>query len=1064
MVLPRCLLPVLAGGLLWAAQLGAQESTGVIAGRVLDSASQAGLPGMRVNVVGTDLNALTRDDGRYTLLGVPAGAQTVRVSRIGYVAQSKPVTVAAGQPVELDFVMAPSAVTLSEMVIVGYGTQRRAAVTGSVAQVDATQANVGVQTNVNNLIQGRATGVTVIQNSGEPGAGAQIRVRGGTSITASNEPLYVIDGVPIQNTQTEGGGLSPADAANPPESAALPRSPLNLLNPSDIASVTILKDAAATAIYGSRGANGVVLIETKKGQAGTTTMEYDGYYAMSTPSERLDLLNGNEYRTFVQGQVDLYVQDSLAGVVTDQRRGLNPSRLDNTLFVTDADGDGDLDTLRVNTDWEDAVTRNAVTQNHNFAFSGGTQAAQYRASLNYMDQEGVVLNNGFVRYQGRLNGTTRLLSDKLQLGLNLTASQARNKYLAYENQGGFEGGVFANMVTFNPTRPVTFRDPVTGQNRFFEIPGQQSIRNPVAIAEQINDRGTTTRTLGNLTASYALLPSLTVSTNVGVDRSSGLRQTYFPAANPIGSSFNGRARQSNRNVSTATIQTLLTYNGQLGGDQTLEAVGGYEYSDTDIQEFGTEVRDFVTDAFEFNNLGAGATLVVPFSLEEPRRLASLFTRVNYGFKDRYFLTGVVRRDGSSVFGANNKYAVFPAISGSWRLSQESFMAEGPFSELRLRVGYGLQGNQAIVPFQSLPLLGASNDARYPIGGTLITGITPSQNANPDLKWETTAQTNVAVDYGLLDDRFTGSLEYYVKNTRDLLLRVDVPQPAPVGNQIRNVGKVRNRGFEASLDAQLWNQPSRTWSAGLVFSAENNEVVDLGNFEFISTGNVSGQGQSGQRSQRIIPGQPLGTFWGPVFVGVDAEGHQLFRCTPTASRTDCDPATGRTTKPTSDDDTILGDANPDWTLGLRSQATWGRFDGSFLIRSVRGGNIFNNTALVYATKGNALQDRNFLKSALNDGIGLHEPAIFSSRYIEDGSFLRLQNITVGYTVPLRGGAGQARTARIYVSGDNLLLFSDYSGYDPEVYTDASVDGYATRGADYLVYPRARTFTAGIRLGF
>jgi iron complex outermembrane receptor protein len=1033
MAVIRRLVVALVGVVVAASPLAAQGGSGTITGRVVDSTSQQPLSNVAVTVVGTQLGAMTRDDGGFAIAGVPAGAQRVRARRIGYGSAEQPVTVTAGGTANVLLALPTLAASLSEVVVVGYGTQRREAITGSVSTVNADQANVGVVPNVNTLIQGRAAGVNIIRNSGEPGAGAQIRIRGGTSISASNEPLYVIDGVPIQNAQTESGGLG--FSGNTP---SLPRSPLNLLNPSDIATVTILKDAAATAIYGSRAANGVVLITTKKGLVDRPTLEYDGYVGVATAASSLDLLNGAEYRSFVQKEVEAGELDE------DRLTGLGTA----------------------NTDWEDAVTRKAVTQNHNLSFAGGTQNTQYRASLNYMNQPGVVRANGLRRYQGRLNGVTHAFDERLQLGLNLMAAQVTNKYLPYENTGGFEGGVFTNMVTYNPTRPVHTTDPTTGATTFFETgPGAQSLRNPVAMAEQLNDRANTSRVLGNMDAAYTIIPSLVASVNVGVDRSSGLRQTYYPAANPVGALTNGQARQTNRNVSTATVQTLLTYTQAIPGDQNVEVTGGYEYSNTDITEFGTEVRDFLTDAFGFNNLGAGATLVNPYSLEEPRRLSSIFGRVNYSYRDRYFLTGVVRRDGSSVFGENNKYAVFPAVSASWRLSEESFMAGLPFSDLRLRAGYGLQGNQAIQPFQSLILLGTDNGARYEFGGTIVTGVTPSQNANPDLKWETTSQTNVAVDFGFLEERLTGTLEYYVKNTRDLLLSVDVPQPAPVSTQIQNIGRVRNRGFEASLDGQLLTNERRTLTAGLVFSVDRNEVVDLGGRDFIVTGQVSGQGQSGQRSQRIIPGEPLGTFYGPQFAGVNDQGQQLFNkydvTRDEAGRITSRKLAGTTTTPGADDNVILGDANPSFTLGLHSNLTWGRFDGSFLIRAVQGGKVFNNTALVYAAKGNVLQDKNLLASALDDGIGLHEPAIYSSRYIEDASFIRLQNITVGYTLDLRGRAGRVNTARVYVAGDNLFLITDYSGYDPEVYTDALL---ASRGIDYLTYPRARTFTAGVRLGF
>jgi iron complex outermembrane receptor protein len=459
--------------------------------------------------------------------------------------------------------------------------------------------------------------------------------------------------------------------------------------------------------------------------------------------------------------------------------------------------------------------------------------------------------------------------------------------------------------------------------------------------------------------------------------------------------------------------------------------------------------------------------VRPFSWREESRLVSFFTRTNFSFADRYFLTGVLRYDGSSRFGAGNKWALFPAVSASWRISDEPFMGARPFglSELRIRAGFGLQGNQAVPPYASLILLETAGNARYVFGEAPVTGVAPVRNPNPDLKWEETAQFNIALDYGFRDNLISGSLEYYVKNTSDLLLTVAVPQPAVVSDRLENIGKVRNRGVEFSLDGQVLNRSDLNVMAGLVFSADRNEVVDLGGRTFIATGNVSGQGQSGQVSQRIMPGFALGTFFGPEFVGVNDEGKQLFN--QYEVERDADGRVirreliGQTTAPSGDDYVVIGDANPDFTIGLRSQANWGRFDASLLVRAEQGRDVFNNTALVYSTKGNALQDKNFLASALDDPTGISEPAIFSSRWIEDGSFVRLQNVTVAYTFDLPGLATAGRNTRVYVSADNLLMLTGYSGYDPEVHAEV---GLASRGIDYLTYPRPRTFTAGVRVSF
>ena len=1034
MVVVRRFFLLLAGAVLCApalTPLGAQDVTGTIRGTVVDSLTNQPVADVTVIVEGTRRGAITNADGSYVIGSVPAGTHTVRARRIGFGAPAQVVTVSPGASVTANFALDRRVAVLEEVVTTGYGAQRRLAITGSVSTIDADAANVGVPVNVTNMIQGRAAGVTITQNSGEPGAGSQIRIRGGTSISASNEPLYVIDGIPISNVETQTAGIG--IGGSPP----LPRNPMNLLNPSDIASISILKDAAATAIYGARAANGVILIETKKGSGGGPTMEYEFQTGVSSAPKQLEVLSGDEYRAFVQAEV-------AAGRMTAAQLA-------------------SLGTA--STDWEDAIIRRGSTFNHNVSFAGGSANTQYRASLNYLNQSGVILSSGFKRYQARINGTHQAVDGRLRLGLNLTGSQVADDYVPYENTGGFEGGVLFNSINFNPTYPITVSD-AAGNETFFEIgSGSQSVRNPVALAEQIQDFGKSTRVLGNASADLDIFTGLTGRINVGVDRTDGSRRIYWPRISPVGAEFSGRANQTNRDNTSLTLQTLLTFHPEYSTNQDLEIVGGYEYNDFTRSDFGAEARGFTTDALGFDNLAGGVTSVPPFSYRESSRLVSFFGRANWSLADRFFLTGVVRRDGASQFGAGNKWAVFPAISGSVRLTQTGLVPTGPFSELRLRAGWGKVGNPAVPPYASLILLQADGGSRYAFGDQAITGYAPFQNPNPSLKWEETTGTDFAIDYGLMDNRFTGSLGYYRKNTNDLLLRVAVPQPAVASDRLENIGSVRNTGVEFSLDAQLINRPDRNWMAGLVFSRDRNEVIDLGGRPFIITGAISGPGQSDAPSQRIIPGQPLGTFFGPQFAGIDAQGRQLFnRYTVTRDAQGNETSreiTGTTTSPGGDDFVIIGNANPNFTLGLRSQGNFGPFDMSVHINSMQGMDVFNTTALVYSTKTSARQGKNFLRSALDDGVAIGEPAIYSDRWIEDGSFIRLQNVTLGYTFNLPAFTGTARGTRVFISGDNLALLTDYNGYDPEVHTDA---GLATRGMDYLHYPRPRTITMGARVAF
>lgn len=1037
MALRRYLFPMLAGGLLLASsQLRAQVTTGTITGRVVDSASQTGIANVNVVIMGGQRGALSREDGGFTLSNVPAGAYTVRVSRIGYRPQTQPAVVSAGSTVNLQFTISRQAAVLSEIVVTGYGTQRREAISGSVATVNADQANVGVVTNPNQMLEARVAGVQMTQNSGEPGAGMQIRIRGGTSISASNDPLYVVDGVPLQNQSTT------PDAPGVGWSAQLPRSPLNAINPDDIETITVLKDAAATAIYGSRGANGVVLITTKRGARGTGNMEYDAYVGAASAAKKLDLATGEQYRTFIQQQVNQYIADSLAK--KSSFGGLPPNAL--TSLGT------------VNTDWQDAVLRTGIATNHNLAFSGGSQQTQYRASLNYFDQQGIVWGSGLKRYQGRLNANHDAFTGKLRLALNLTASRVYNQFVPLENGAGFTGGLFSNVLIYNPTLPIK-----TSTGSYYEIGGQTDVRNPVALIHEINDNAPEDRVLGNTTGTLQLLSDLTAQTTVGIDINNSVRQTFYPSTSPIAAGAGGIANQAELSLNNQNFQQLLTYSPHFGRSE-LEVVGGYEYTHFDNKGFGAQAQGFVTNEFGVDNLGAGtaAKSPLPYSYENESQLVSFFGRANYGFANKYFLTGVVRRDGSSVLAPGHQWEVFPAISGSWRLSEEGFFKGGPFSNLSLRAGWGKQGNQAIQPYQTQLLLRTDNGAAYPFGGTVTTGLRAAQVGNPDLKWETATQTNIGIDYGLLSDRLTGSVEFYNKTTNDLLFEVSVPQPAVVPTRFENIGSLRNRGFEASVDGEMWRSGQKTLNGGLVFSLERNNVVSLGDTsrKSIQTAFVNGQGQSNQYAQLIAPGHPLGSFYAPRFLYVQG-GQQFFACTAaTHPGTGC--VNGATTDPTDADRQFIGSANPDFTLGLHNNLTWGKFDASWLWRGEFGGKVFNNTALVFQTKSDAKQGRNFLAAALTDPDSITEPAKYSSRWIEDRTFVRLQNVTLGYTFNLPARLMSGQTARVYVAGDNLLLASKYKGYDPEVFN--GVSGLAVRGVDWASYPRPRTYTFGVHFQF
>jgi iron complex outermembrane receptor protein len=1036
---------------------------GRIHGTVVDSATRQPVPNVNVYLEGTSRGAVSRVDGSFDVTGVTPGTYRILARRIGYHTTAQPVTVSgAGSTATVSLSLDPQPTVLTEIVSTGYGTQRREAITGSVATLNADSAKVGVITNAEALLQGRTTGVEIVKSNGEPGGNIQIRVRGGTSISASNEPLYVIDGVPVQND-------SPTpDAAGVGFNAALPRSPLNGISPDDIETMTVLKDASATAIYGSRAANGVVLITTKRGTR-DSQIEYEVYAGSSTPTKTLGLATGDQYRSFVT-----QFKDSLGGQTAVNALG------------------------GANTDWEKAVTHTSLAMNHNLAFSGGTNDTKYRASLNYFDQGGAVVNSSLKRYQGRLNATHDALSGRFRVGANLMASRVDNQFSPNENGGGFNGGLFTNVLIYNPTFPINCSanvKPCTGTSSNYYENGVPGVYNPVGLVNQIDDQSPVNRILGNFTGTVSLLDNLTAQTTLGADNSNAERRTFFPNASPAGSPFGGYARQVNRQLQSLTFQQLFTYSPKLSASQEFEVAAGYEYLKNDNREVGTASQGFISDVFNVDNLVAGSTIPTgyPYSWHNEDELSSFFARANYGYAGRYFLTGVLRRDGSSRLSpgpncdpqkgtftgpCSGQWALFPGLSGSWRISEESFMqGRHPLglSSLALRAGWGKQGNQAIAPYQTLLLLKADPSALYPFGGVITSGLAAAQVGNPSLRWETATQTNLGVDFGLKNDRITGSVEIYQKNTSDLLLSVAVPQPAVVPTQLENIGSLRNRGLEASIDWQMYSAAHRSLTGGLVFTLERNTVTSLGDTTAacaddktttsfaaataakcttITTGTVNGQGQSNQWSQIIMRGQPIGTFLAPLFVGVRG-GVQYFSCT----KVDPNCVNGQTTSPVDADRQFIGSANPSFTVGLHHNATWNSWDASWLWRGEFGGKVFNNTALVYESKSDAAQGRNFLAKAISDKDNIHEPAKFSSRWIEDRTFVRLQSLSIGYTLPktLLGG----RTTRAYVAGDNLLLFTHYSGYDPEVFTSL---GLASRGIDYLTYPRTRAFTVGARTQF
>jgi len=987
-----------------------------ITGSVTEESTGFPLPGVNIQIQGTMTGTITGIDGTYSL---QASTGNVLVfSFVGYVNQE--ITV-AGQNV-IDVALAEDVELLEEVVVVGYGTQRRANVTGSAERVVAEEANVGLISSPEQLIQGRVAGVNIIQNGGEPGAPVTVRIRGGTSISASNQPLYVIDGVPIDNSSSSPGGAGDADSGA--------KNPLVFLNPNDIESIDILKDASASAIYGSRGANGVILITTKQGRAGQVQVDYDAYVSTSSFIKDLPLLTASQYRAFVETQ------------------GLPTVNLGNA-----------------DTDWQDVITRNALSHQHNLAFGGGTTATQYRASLSYLNQEGIIIGSALERVSGRINVNHKAFNDKLRLDTRLTGSFFNDDRTPNPETGGFEGGLLTNVMKYNPTLPVRNAD-----GTFYEIPGQTSVRNPLALVEQVEDFNKTTRLLGSFKVDYEFVPGLIGTVNIGMDRQQASRRVFVPQANPLRSAVGGEAIQGNNELSSQLAEIYGNYNRTFNEAHNVGITGGYSFQGFTTEGFNASAQGFVSDVFSYNNLGAGTSNTFSLgSFKQKSRLISFFGRLNYDYQGRYIVSASLRRDGSSRFGADQKWGIFPAVTLGWRLSDEGFM-QGieTINDLKLRVGWGITGSQEIGNLRSLPIFSASGSAV--LGNAEVSGVAPTNFATPDLKWEETTQVNIGLDFGLWSDRVYGSIEYYIKNTDDLLLEFDVPQPAAVPTRLANAGKMENTGIDFVLNARILDRSDLSLELGATFNANSNEITDLGGRTQIFTGSVSGAGLSAINAQIITPGEPFGTFWGPTFLGfcgVDADqnaaacqglpqGSQAFEIDADGNR-----VLG-----------IIGNAQPDFQYGLTANLTYKDFDFSFFLRGEQGRDLLNNTALEYTSKNLVNTNVNFLEEALNDPSPLAEAPVYSSRWVQDASFLRMENVTLGYSfsniTALSGAVGTIRRARIYVAANNLFILTSYDGFDPEANTTASSSvgniPILSLGIDYTNYPRPRTFTAGIQLGF
>ncbi|GAB3306544.1 SusC/RagA family TonB-linked outer membrane protein [Hymenobacter tenuis] len=1004
--------------MLFAASATAQ--TRAVSGRVTD-ASGSGLPGVTVLEQGTSNGTSTSADGSFTLTVQPGA--TLVMSSIGFGTQN----VVVGDRTTLAVTLKSSATELGEAVVVGYGTQAKADVTGSITQLTGKDvANTPVPS-FEQAIQGKAAGVFVENTSGKLGQGIKVRVRGATSVSGGNQPLYVVDGVPVISESQSG--------------ISAETNPIADINPNDIESISILKDASASAIYGSRASNGVVLITTKRGREGATRFNLSYQTGTSSPTRKRDFLDATQYVALAR--------EAAANVGLE---AFTETRLQRYAA-------GSTDVNAYSTDWQEEVFQDAPFHQVDLSASGGSDKTKFFVSGGYSDQKGILVGNQFKRITTRAN-LDHKASDFVNLGLNFSLSRTENQRLAADN-------AFSNPMQIVALSPITpLIDPRTNliSGALDNNTGLPNTNYPVYYNPLLNTIGasylaTVYRNLGNIYGQLNFTKNLSFRSELGVDLLNQEEDSYYGRLTARNTSFADNGNGQNRTVTNGRFisNNFATYRPVFGELHSLDLVGGFSFEKRRVKSNSVTGQQFPSDAYR--QITSAALISEGSSTQTESSLVSWFGRANYAFSNRYLVNVSFRADGSSRFGANNQFGFFPAASVGWIITEEDFLKDNAFiSQLKPRVSYGVTGNQS---FPDFPWQALYSDAGY--GG--VPGQAPIQIANPDLKWESTSQLDVGLDFGFFDNRLTGEIDVYQKKTSDLALNVNVPGITGFAQQFRNVGDLENKGLEVVLNTRNLETTNFTWTTSINAAANRNKIT-----------NLQGQIIEGGYLNRAQEGQPLGVFFGVEYAGVDPQnGDALYYLNTTNS--DGSLNRGTTNDYNAAQRTIIGNPNPDWIGGVTNtfsfknlidlsftfQGVFGNqvYDGGGKFMSVGFNNGFDNQTSDQLRRWQKPGDITDVPQArLFGGNGIGE----SSRFLYDASYVRLRTVTMGLNLP-KGLASRAKlnSARIFFSGVNLLTFTDYKGWDPEVNTDY-LAGNISQGNDFYSAPQARTYTFGLNLGF
>lgn len=1037
----RKLFGLLLGLILFSLNVSAQ--TREVAGKVTDAKDGSALSGVTIATKTGNASAVTAADGTFKLT-VPESVTTLVFSYVGFQTVELPITEL------MNVSLQAGEKSLNEVIVVGYGTRTRREVTGSVAKVGAKEIANTPATSFESALQGRAAGVFVEQENGKVGQGIKVRIRGASSVSASNEPLYIVDGLPVVTANLSSNGAT--------------TNPLADINMNDIESIEILKDASAAAIYGSRASNGVVLITTKKGKSGKSKIEVGFFTGNQKPTRHRKFLNAQQFVEYFSdasvraGKYDYKQNQSYydANGVTEQAVIDDYTSFTESRFTRYSAGNTDWQTFKNNTEWEKYAFQDAPISQVDLNISGGNDKTTFYIGGQMLDQKGILVRNAYKRYSGRLN-LDHKVRDWLNVGMNMSYARGFNDRVSNDN-------AFSTPLQIVALSPITpYLDPRTNllSGELDVATGRPNTNYPVYYNPLLSVKGSTYntysyRTLGNVYGEAKITSFLSFRSEFGIDQLNQNEEAYYGPITvrnvgaPKGSGFYTSDAVSNYNTNN-----FFRFNKQLGEDHDLDAVLGMSFQEQKIMNSYTEAEQFPSEAYK--KLASASQKTDASTSESQFSFLSYFARANYKFKDRYLLALSGRYDGSSRFGKNSRWGFFPAASAGWIISEEKFFDNiRPISFLKLKGSYGLTGNAEIGNFASRGLW--SGGAAY--GG--VAGQSPSQLANNNLKWETSVGFDGGLEIGFFNNRINLEFDYYVRNTRDLLLTVNVPGTSGFTSQFRNVGKLNNKGFEISLNTENINTKTFRWSTNINFSLNRNKITDL-------------QGQVlGTSYNRAMEGQPLGVFVAREFAGADPDNGDALYVKNTLK---ADGTRDRTL--TNDyneaEEVVIGNPNPDFIYGFRNVFTYSGFELDVLLQGVQGNDVYDGGGQYYSASGSNGYD-NQTVDQLNawkqpgDKTMVPEARLFyangtdpSSRYLLNGSYLRVKAASLSYTIPSRlTSRWNIDRIRVYVRGQNLFTITDYKGWDPEVNADYQSSNI-NQGVDFYSAPQIKSLVFGVNIG-